>query len=87
VLPLSERLIQELESYWRAQRSGQPGHDVPWLFLGESPDQPMNRSTGQNIYYRAVQKSGLRRKGGLHILRHSFASHCIEAGLDLPLAL
>lgn len=84
VLPLSERLIQELESYWRAQRLGRPGHDCPWLFLGEG-HEPINRSTGQNIYYRAVKKSGLRRKGGIHVLRHSFASHCIEAGLDLPL--
>ena len=40
----------------------------------------------QNVsYYRAVKKSGLRRKGGIHVLRHSFASHCIEAGMELPL--
>lgn len=85
VLPLSQRLLQELESYWRAQRAGRPGHDSRWLFLGERPHDPINRSTGQNIYYRAVKKSGLRRKGGIHVLRHSFASHCIEAGMDLPL--
>jgi hypothetical protein len=29
----------------------------------------MHRSTGQNIYYWAVKQSGLRRKGGLHVLR------------------
>jgi site-specific recombinase XerD len=85
VLPLSRRLLAELETYWRAQRSGRPGHDRPWLFLGQTPDQPINRSTGQNIYYRAVKRSGLRRKGGIHVLRHSFATHCIEAGLELPL--
>jgi integrase/recombinase XerD len=85
VLPLSARLLAELEHYWRAQRAGRPGHDGPWLFLGHGIDQPMNRSTGQNIYYRAVQKSGLRRKGGIHVLRHSFATHCIEAGLELTL--
>jgi site-specific recombinase XerD len=84
VLPLSARLLTELEHYWRAQRAGRPGHDSPWLFLGHGIDQPMNRSTGQNIYYRAVEKSGLRRKGGIHVLRHSFATHCIEAGIELP---
>jgi site-specific recombinase XerD len=72
-------------AYWRAQRAHRPGHDSPWLFLGDQPDQPIHRSTGQNIYYRAVKKSGLRRKGGIHVLRHSFATHCIEAGLELTL--
>lgn len=85
VLPLSARLLEELERYWRAQRSRRPGHDSQWLFLGARPDQPINRATGQNIYYRAVKKSGLRRKGGIHVLRHSFATHCIEAGLELTL--
>lgn len=85
VLPLSQRLLQELENYWRVQRLGRAGHDCRWLFLGHRPGEPINRSTGQNIYYRAVKKSGLRRKGGIHLLRHSFASHCIEAGLELPL--
>src|SRR5262249_31959119 len=83
VLPLSGRLLTELENYWRAQRAGKPGHDSAWLFLGEKAGQPMNRSTGQNIYYRALKKSGVRRKGGIHILRHSFATHCIENGIEL----
>jgi integrase/recombinase XerD len=35
VLPLSERLLQELENYWQAQRQGKADHDSPWLFLGK----------------------------------------------------
>jgi site-specific recombinase XerD len=85
VLPLSQRLLQELEQYWRAQRQGRPGWDSLWLFLGRGPGQPMNRSTGQNIYYRAVRKSGVRRKGGIHLLRHSFATGLIENGVELTL--
>ena len=85
VLPLSPRLLQELELYWRAQRAHRPGHDCPWLFLGTQPNAPIHKATGQNIYYRAVQKSGVRRKGGIHLLRHSFATHCIESGLELTL--
>jgi site-specific recombinase XerD len=85
VLPLSPRLLKELEHYWRAQRAHRPGHDCPWLFLGTQPHAPLHKATGQNIYYRAVKKSGVRRKGGIHLLRHSFATHCIESGLELTL--
>jgi len=85
VLPLSTRLLQELETYWLAQRAKRPGQDSPWLFLGAKPNQPIDKATGQNIYYRAVKKSGVRRKGGIHLLRHSYATHCIESGLELTL--
>jgi integrase/recombinase XerD len=85
VLPLSPRLLDELAQYWRAQRSDRPGHDSPWLFLGAKSNRPINKATGQNIYYRAVKKCGVRRKGGIHILRHSYATHCIESGLELTL--
>jgi integrase/recombinase XerD len=84
VLPLSERLLKELINYWRAQRQGKAGHDSPWLFLGKKAGQPMGRDTGQNIYYTALEKSGVRRKGGIHLLRHSFATHLIESGVELP---
>jgi site-specific recombinase XerD len=85
VLPLSPRLLQELHQYWLAQRAKRSGHDSPWRFLGRMPNQPINKATGQNICCRAVEKSGVRRKGGIHVLRHSFATHCIESGMNLPL--
>ena len=83
--PLSATLLATLEAYWRAERLGQPQRDCPWLFLGEAPGTPMHRATGQNIYYRAVEKSGVRRKGGIHVLRHSFATHLIESGVEITL--
>ena len=64
VLPLSPRLLQELHDYWLAQRANRPGHDCPWLFLGTKPNQPMNKATGQNIYYRAVKKTGYAARAG-----------------------
>lgn len=85
VLPLSQRLLQELEDYWRAQRKGRPGHDSPWLFIGRDAARPMSKKMGQVIYYRAVRKSGVRRKGGIHVLRHSFATQLIESGVELTL--
>jgi integrase/recombinase XerD len=83
VLPLSDRLLKELEDCRRAQRKDKAGHDSPWLFLGEKAGRPMTRLTGQNIYYRAIKRSGVRRKGGIHLLRHSFATHLIESGVEL----
>ena len=83
VLPLSNRLLKELGDYWRAQRQGKWGHDIPWLFLGYRAE-PICTTSGQNIFYRAVKKSGVRYKGGIHTLRHSFATHLIESGVELP---
>jgi integrase/recombinase XerD len=75
---LSPRLLTELRSYWRMFR---PRH---WLFPAtRSPEQPMADATGQRIYYHALQRAGLRRKGGIHALRHSFATHLLEAGVEI----
>jgi hypothetical protein len=60
-------LLRELENYWRAQRQGKAGHDIPWLFLGKKTGESMDRCVGANIYYRALKKSGVRRKGGIHL--------------------
>lgn len=75
---LSPRLLTELRSYWRMFR---PRH---WLFPAtRSPEQPLVDATGQRIYYHAVQRAGLRRKGGIHALRHSFATHLLEARVEI----
>ena len=75
---LSPRLLAELRQYWRAFR---PQH---WIFpASRDPLRPMVDATGQRIYYHAVQRAGLRRKGGIHALRHSFATHLLEAGVEI----
>ena len=43
----------------------------------------MPDGTGQKIFYQAVARAGLPDKGGIHCLRHSFATHWMEAGLPL----
>src|ERR1700681_990637 len=70
VLPLSKRLLEELRNYWLAQRRGYTGEKSPWLFLGETAKEPIGISSARMIYHRAVEKSGVRRKGGIHVLRH-----------------
>jgi integrase len=43
VLPLSNRLLEELGDYWRAQRQGKWGHDIPSLFLGYRAEPPFGQ--------------------------------------------
>ena len=76
---LPESVLKELENYWRLCRPSRP-----WLFpSSRHPDQPMSDGTGQKIFYAAVARAGLPDKGGIHCLRHSFASHWVEAGIPL----
>lgn len=73
---LSERLLAELRAYWKLERA------LPWLFPGRDRTQPMTISTAQSVYRRAVRDAGIKRSGGIHTLRHCFATHLLEAGVD-----
>ena len=84
LLPMSQQLLEVCEAYWHEERQGRPGNQA-WLFLGEDRENHLCKATGQNIYYRALKKSGVRPKGGIHTLRHSFATHLIESGVEITL--
>ena len=75
---LSSRLLEQLRSYYRFCPS------KCWIFPAtRDPGQPMSDGTGQHIFYHAVTRAGLPNKGGIHTLRHSFATHLVEAGLEI----
>lgn len=74
---LSPRLLEELRHYWREY------HPPEWLFPGSSGRGPLTREAAQKIFYRARDAAGIRKRAGIHVLRHCFASHLLEAGIDL----
>ena len=73
---LSARLLAELRAYWKRERS------KPWLFPGQNRDRPMPIASAQRIYYQAKRAAKLQRGKGIHTLRHSFATHLLESGVD-----
>jgi integrase/recombinase XerD len=79
LVPLSQRLLQELRSYWRQYRP------QTWLFPGKRPDGTLSGTAVQRRLARVLKRAGLNKAVSLHTLRHSYATHLLEAGIDVLL--
>jgi len=76
--PLSPRLLTELRRYWVLYRP------KTWLFAARHPDLPVLPHTVQRVFKRAKARAGVTKECGIHGLRHAFATHLLEAGVDVP---
>ena len=74
---LSQKLLVELRQYWKRYRPS------IWLFPNRAKDGPLSTNEAWHIYNQAKKRAALRKGRGIHTLRACFATHLLEAGVDL----
>jgi site-specific recombinase XerD len=77
LVPLSPRLLAELRAWWQQHRAR------PWLFPGFIPGRPVTAGGVQRMFRRVLLRSGINKPASMHTLRHSYATHLLEAGVNV----
>ncbi len=82
MVPLSQFLLYTLRKYWVDCKENK----TEWLFPGGGGDywkRPYCRTSLRRAFDAAKRKAGVDKPGGVHLLRHCYATHLLEMGVDL----
>ncbi len=77
LVPLSPRLLRELRTYWKRYRPTQ------YLFPGKRPDRPYAPTSIQKAIKAAAVPAKIQKNVTPHVMRHSYATGLLEAGVDI----
>jgi integrase/recombinase XerD len=76
-VPLPERLLTMLRAYWKLQKPSS------YFFFGRDKKIALSDTSLQHTFKAALRESGIRKEASIHTLRHSYATHLLERGIDL----
>jgi site-specific recombinase XerD len=74
---LSEATLGLLRRYWSQYRP------TDWLFANDNTHKALSVSTPQKVYIQCKADAGIEKRGGIHSLRHAYATHQLEAGMPI----